>query len=73
MNASEAEGSSAARGDIMARWFNGFRASAYFERVPEVHRDRAWGVINFFATYSLDHLGESPGQWSARGLCRFVR
>ncbi len=68
MNDPDADDSSAAGGDLIAGWFDGFRASAHFERLSEAHRKRAWGVIDLFARYSVDYTGESPGQWSAGGV-----
>ena len=68
MNDPGADDSSAASGDTISRWYDGFRASAHFERLPDAHRERAWGIIDLFATYSFDYTGESPGQWSAAGV-----
>ena len=68
MNDSEADDSSAAGNNPVAGWYDGFQTSAHFERLPDVHRERAWGVIEIFASYSLDHSGESPGRWTAAGV-----
>ncbi|MBI4622179.1 MAG: hypothetical protein HY736_03025 [Verrucomicrobia bacterium] len=68
MDDSEADSSSLPGSDPITRWYDGFQTSAHFERLPDAHRERAWGVIEIFSSYSLDHTGESPGRWAAAGV-----
>jgi len=45
-------------------WFEAFTGSPQYERLSEIERDKAPGIVRFFAEYSFRHIGAAPEQWN---------
>jgi hypothetical protein len=48
-------------------WFDAFVGSPEYQRLTEIQKDKAPGIIRFFAEYSFRYIGAAPEQWN-RGV-----
>jgi SEC-C motif-containing protein len=48
-------------------WFDAFVSSSQYQRLSEIERDKAPGIVRFFAEFSFRYIGAAPEQWS-RGV-----
>lgn len=44
-------------------WFDAFVGSSQYDRLSEVERDKAPGIVRLFTEYSFRHIGATPEQW----------
>ncbi len=45
-------------------WFDAFVGSPQYERLTEVQKDKAPGIVRFFAEYSFRYIGTAPERWN---------
>ena len=45
-------------------WFEAFTGSPQYERLSEIEKDKAPGIVRFFAEYSFRYIGAAPEQWN---------
>ena len=45
-------------------WFDAFVGSPQYERLTEVQKDKAPGIVRFFAEYSFRYMGTAPERWN---------
>ncbi len=51
----------------VGRWFDAFVGSPQYQPLTEIQREKAPGIIRFFAEYSFSYIGAAPEQWN-RGV-----
>jgi SEC-C motif len=45
-------------------WFDAFVGSPDYQRLTEIQKDKAPGIIRFFTEYSFRYIGAAPEQWN---------
>ena len=50
----------------VGEWFEAFVASPEYQRLTDVQKDEASGVVQFFTEYSFNHLGAAPERWNRK-------
>jgi hypothetical protein len=49
-------------------WFDEFVGSPQYQPLTEIQRDKAPGIVRFFAEYSFRYIGMVPEKWNHGGL-----
>src|SRR5271166_243663 len=45
-------------------WFDLFVGSPQYERLSEIDRDKAPGIVRFFTEYTFRYIGAAPEHWN---------
>ncbi len=45
-------------------WFDAFVSSPQYDRLSEIERHKAPGIVRFYTEYSFRHIGATPEQWN---------
>jgi len=48
----------------VGEWFDAFVGSPHYQPLAETQKDKAPGVVRFFAEYSFRYIGAEPEKWS---------
>jgi SEC-C motif len=48
-------------------WFDAFLSSSQYQRLSEMERDKAPGIVRFFTEHSFHYIGAAPERWN-RGV-----
>ena len=45
-------------------WFDAFVGSPEYQRLTEIQKDQAPGIVRFFTEYSFRYIGAAPERWN---------
>lgn len=52
----------------VGEWFDDFIKSPQYEPLTEIQRDKAAGIVRFFAEYGYRYIGMAPAGWDRSGV-----